>query len=111
MRESSEKTFIIELTWLSWPYHLRDRKEDIIPLSFLFLNKFNNKYGQNKRISATVLQQLQSYDWPGNIRQLKNTIEMMCVLSSGGELEVPEFVSEIHVKDNKSIQAVRRTYS
>lgn len=86
---------------------LRKRKEDIIPLSFLFLNKFNNKYGQNKRISATILQQLQSYDWPGNIRQLKNTIEMMCVLSSGGELEVPEFVSEIHVKDNKSIQAVR----
>ena len=73
---------------------LRGRKEDIIPLSFFFLNQFNKKYYQNKKFSATVLQQLQSYEWPGNIRQLKNTIEMMCVLSSGSNLEVPDFIAE-----------------
>lgn len=74
---------------------LRRRKEDIIPLSFFFLNRFNQKYHQNKKISPTVLQQLQAYEWPGNIRQLKNTIEMMGVLSTGTYLEAPDFIVEV----------------
>ena len=81
---------------------LRRRKEDIIPLSFFFLNQFNKKYHQNKKISPTVLQQLQAYEWPGNIRQLKNTIEMMGVLSTGTNLEVPDFIAEGSPLDSDS---------
>lgn len=81
---------------------LRRRKEDIIPLSFFFLNQFNKKYHQNKKISPTVLQQLQAYEWPGNIRQLKNTIEMMGVLSTGTNLEVSDFIAEGSPLDSDS---------
>ena len=85
---------------------LRKRKEDIIPLSFFFLNQFNQKYHQNKNISPTVLQQLQTYVWPGNIRQLKNTIEMMGVLSTGNNLEVPDFIAEGGSLDSDNCQYV-----
>lgn len=62
---------------------LRERKEDILPLSILFLNKFNIKYGLSKKISPDVIQNLVAYDWPGNIRELENTIERLVVTSDG----------------------------
>ncbi len=60
---------------------LRERKEDIVPLIISFLNKFNKKYGLIKKISPEVIQSLLQYDWPGNIRELENTIERLVVTS------------------------------
>lgn len=67
---------------------LRERPADIRPLSMYFLNNCNQQYGQNKRINLEVLRALENYDWPGNVRQLKNVIEHMVVLSNGGYLEL-----------------------
>lgn len=67
---------------------LRERRADIRPLSMYFLNICNQQYGQNKRINLEVLRALEKYDWPGNVRQLKNVIEHMVVLSSGDYLEL-----------------------
>ncbi len=61
---------------------LRDRKEDIIPLIYHFLKKYNDKYGLNKTISAEIVDPLVNGIWPGNIRELENTIERLVVLSS-----------------------------
>lgn len=61
---------------------LRERKEDIIPLTFHFLKKFNRKYSLNKRISPEVLDELIVYEWPGNVRELENIIERMVVTSN-----------------------------
>ncbi|KAB7705537.1 AAA domain-containing protein [Bacillus aerolatus] len=60
---------------------LRDRKEDIIPLTYSFLNKFNEKYNENKVISEECLNILIHYSWPGNVRQLENLIERLVVIS------------------------------
>jgi two-component system response regulator GlrR len=55
---------------------LRERKEDIPHLVDHFINKFSNRMNKKvKGIAAGAIQKLMMYDWPGNIRELENTIE------------------------------------
>jgi PAS domain S-box-containing protein/TyrR family helix-turn-helix protein len=58
---------------------LRERKEDILPLVLQLLEIYNLKYKKNKQFSANVLEKLQNYPWPGNIRELHNVIERLVV--------------------------------
>jgi PAS domain S-box-containing protein len=67
---------------------LRERPEDIRPLCMYFLNKCNRRYGQNKKMSLEVQKALESRTWPGNVRQLKHTIERMVVLNNGEQLDL-----------------------
>ncbi|MEW6440224.1 MAG: sigma 54-interacting transcriptional regulator [bacterium] len=67
---------------------LRERKEDIFPLIWHFLRIFNERFKQSKRFSREVIHILESYTWPGNIRELQNVLERM-VLTSEGELIEP----------------------
>lgn len=61
---------------------LRERIDEIAPLATKFVNQFNALYGQKKNLTYDLIKELQKYDWPGNIRELKNAIENMVVLSS-----------------------------
>lgn len=55
---------------------LRNRKEDIITLSWYYINKYNRILGRKiKEISAEVTQILENYNWPGNVRELSHCIE------------------------------------
>lgn len=56
---------------------LRERSEDIPLLVDFFLTKFNEKYGANKSIAPHVMDAFNEYDWPGNIRELKNLVERL----------------------------------
>lgn len=67
---------------------LKERKDEIAPLALKFVNQYNEQYGCNKKLRYEVIEELQSYDWPGNIRQLKNVIENMVVVSSGEYIEL-----------------------
>ncbi|WP_407314096.1 sigma 54-interacting transcriptional regulator [Desulfosporosinus sp. SB140] len=58
---------------------LRNRKTDIFSLVAEFLEKFNRKYGYQKWIHPDVMDAFLAYDWPGNIRELENTIERLVV--------------------------------
>ncbi|MDN3019137.1 sigma 54-interacting transcriptional regulator [Paenibacillus sp. BSR1-1] len=60
---------------------LRERQEDIVPLIYKFLYKFNRIHGMNKLISKDCLEWLTHYPWPGNIRQLENLIEKLVIVS------------------------------
>jgi len=62
---------------------LRDRKEDIIPLAQHFIA------GRVKKVSPKAKQLLLSYNWPGNIRELKNCIDRAVILGDG-EIIQPE---------------------
>ena len=66
---------------------LRERKEEIAPLVRHFLQMFNDKYGFNKTITASALGVLIDYDWPGNIRELRNVIERAVVTSADTVIE------------------------
>jgi transcriptional regulator with GAF, ATPase, and Fis domain len=71
---------------------LRDRKEDIPLLVNHFLKKYNKKSGKDvSLISQDVMLKLQSYDWPGNIRELENIMERAIVTSQGKKLELGEW--------------------
>lgn len=60
---------------------LRERKEDILPLSQLFLNIYNKKYQRNCYLTDTAKRELLAYHWPGNIRELRNLIERLVIVS------------------------------
>jgi transcriptional regulator with GAF, ATPase, and Fis domain len=58
---------------------LRERGEDITLLVEYFIDRYARKAGKNIRdISKETLELLQSYSWPGNIRELQNVIELQC---------------------------------
>ena len=64
------------------PLHLpplKDRKEDIIELAELFLSNANKKYHTNRQLTQEMQHTLFEYDWPGNIRELRNVIERYCI--------------------------------
>jgi DNA-binding NtrC family response regulator len=60
---------------------LRERKEDIIPLVEHFLDKFASLNKNKNKIDKEGMKLLLEYLWPGNIRELENLIERLCVIS------------------------------
>lgn len=60
---------------------LRERREDIVILAQQFLDTFNSKYSKNHYFSPQCLKKLVAYDWPGNIREIKNIIERLVLIS------------------------------
>jgi len=67
---------------------LRERKEDIIPLSRLFMDRFTRQFKKTfKEISPAAERVLLDYPWPGNIRELKNLFERTILLETGERLE------------------------
>jgi len=89
---------------------LRNRKEDILPLINDFLAKFKLQYGYQKWIHPDVMERLLNYDWPGNIRELENTIERL-VVTSRGECILPENLAGVPaaVKPGKQSNATLKS--
>jgi PAS domain S-box-containing protein len=70
---------------------LRERKDDILMLLEYFVKRYASRAGKNIRsIDKKTLDLLQSYDWPGNIRELQNVIERSVILSSSDVFSVDE---------------------
>lgn len=59
---------------------LRQRREDIIPLTEEFCIQINKKYRRRKRFSQMALLALKNYSWPGNLRELRNVVESAMIL-------------------------------
>ncbi|MDH7511460.1 MAG: sigma-54 dependent transcriptional regulator [Clostridiales bacterium] len=78
------------------PIHLptlRERKEDIPLLVEHFLRKYNKKAKKNiEGVSPRAIRALTEYDWPGNIRELENTIERAVVLSKTNGIDVEDLM-------------------
>jgi DNA-binding NtrC family response regulator len=106
------------------PVHLpplRERKEDIPLLVAHFLTKHNKKTKkQIARVNHDILKALMEYDWPGNIRELENTIERAVVLSKSDEIKsenllyhgissASSFLTLIVGKD-KSLEEIEKEY-
>ena len=94
LNEVSEKNFREDLYYrlnvfpLTTP-SLRERKDDIPLLVSFLIDKYAMKIGKKVTgISALVLQRLQAYHWPGNIRELENVIERAIILADGTEIEI-----------------------
>jgi DNA-binding NtrC family response regulator len=70
---------------------LRNRKEDIPLLVEYFIDRYGRKAGKSFRtVSKKSLDLLQSYSWPGNIRELQNVIERSVIVCETGSFSVDE---------------------
>tara|TARA_R110002111_G_scaffold257026_1_gene324903 strand:+ start:36154 stop:37587 length:1434 start_codon:yes stop_codon:yes gene_type:complete len=75
---------------------LRERRGDIPLLTDHFLKELSSQYGKPyEGISRAARRALMAYDWPGNIRQLKNAAERMLVLDTDGSLDLDDLPEEI----------------
>lgn len=79
---------------------LRFRNEDILPFFDYFVNKFQQKYQKSiNGVEDSIKQFLKNYKFPGNIRELRNIVERLVILSDNGLLrgeDLPEtFMSEV----------------
>jgi DNA-binding NtrC family response regulator len=71
---------------------LRERPEDIEPLLLYFAEDFSRKLNKpSPIIDESVIQLLQSYTFPGNVRELKNMTERAIILSKGGKIGISDF--------------------
>jgi transcriptional regulator with GAF, ATPase, and Fis domain len=67
---------------------LRERVEDIAPLAERFLELARERSGRELRWTDAALQRLAQAPWPGNVRQLRNVVEKLCVLLPGPAIDV-----------------------
>ncbi|MDQ7065391.1 MAG: sigma-54 dependent transcriptional regulator [candidate division KSB1 bacterium] len=75
---------------------LRERLSDIPLLADYFVQKFNKELKKNYAgISPAAMQQIMAYNWPGNIRELRNVIERAMILGSGPHVEVDDLPSQL----------------
>jgi len=72
---------------------LRKRKEDIGQLADYYLNHFATKYGKsNLKINEKAIEKLKTHSWPGNIRELKHSIEKAVILCDSMILSPADFI-------------------
>ncbi len=86
---------------------LRDRREDIFPVAWHYLCKYNEKFNQSKTFTPEIIQVMESYPWPGNVRELQNVVERMVVTSLEEVLQPHHLPSNIYdhsPSDNSMIQ-------
>ncbi len=71
---------------------LRERPEDIAPLTDAFIHEFSPKHGQGiTRITPEALARLEAAAWPGNVRQLRSTVRTAIAMATTDKLEVEDF--------------------
>jgi transcriptional regulator with PAS, ATPase and Fis domain len=78
---------------------LRDRKDDIPLLTEHFIDKYTEKFNRPRvQLSYTDMECLESYAWPGNIRELENIIQRVIVASTFSNIEIKNILSELRVE-------------
>ena len=71
---------------------LRERPEDIIPLTEIFLAKYASLYGKPQfALTTDAKEKLKAYPWYGNIRELEHTVEKAIIIADGKRIEATDF--------------------
>ena len=78
---------------------LRERREDIAVLAGIFLQEVNEKYSSHAYFAPDVSEFLSRYQWPGNIRELRNVVERAYMLADGKEIRPEHCPLYFSVKD------------
>ena len=82
---------------------LRDRKEDILDLTQLLLQRLNEQMGRHvTRVQEDVLDCFKSYDWPGNVRELENVLAKAVALCATDTVTT-DLVSEIYCRGDQKL--------
>ena len=79
---------------------LRDRKDDLLPMAGVFLEQMAKKVNKDYlRFSEETTQLFMSYNWPGNIRELKNVVEGAVIMSDDGEIKPHHLPSDVREQE------------
>jgi DNA-binding NtrC family response regulator len=85
---------------------LRERREDIPHFVDYFLEKQCRKNGKNiVRMEEAAVLYLKEFNWPGNIRQLENAVEMLVVLGDGNTITLPEVKRHLEARERKPVDS------
>lgn len=76
---------------------LRERRDDIPLLAIEFTKEFNEREGKRINLSNDVIKAFQRYHWPGNVRQLRNVIERIVVMSKKEILDLNDLPDEFRI--------------
>jgi len=83
---------------------IKDRREDIIPLCDYYLDKFNRNKKYKFSLSNNIKRQLESYNWPGNGRQISNYMERIVILNQSKNIyknfELSDLIDDMGDLDN-----------
>lgn len=80
---------------------LRQRRSDILVLTDHFLKQFNKKLNKNiKGFSKQALKLIYEYEWPGNVREVENTIERCVIISDGEYIDKNDLPLQFRTKDD-----------
>jgi len=94
---------------------LRDRRDDIPPLVYHFIRRFNVGY-QVEGVRPDALDLLTDYDWPGNVRQLENAVERAVILRRAGLIQPRDLPEEVVDRPGgaapagRSLEELERSY-
>jgi len=72
---------------------LVERRGDVPLLAHYFLNRYNDRYKQQAKLTESGLKVLENYSWPGNVRQLQHMLERLTILAPHGKID------EVSVRD------------
>jgi DNA-binding NtrC family response regulator len=63
---------------------LRDRREEIVPLVWMFLRKFSEEFGHEfTAVEPQAMTMLERHDWPGNVREMRNVLTNIAIFEDG----------------------------
>ncbi|MDD4169361.1 MAG: sigma 54-interacting transcriptional regulator [Desulfotomaculaceae bacterium] len=88
---------------------LRERREEIAPLLFHFLDIYNKKYDLKKSLSDGVVDCLTKYDWPGNVRELINLIERLVVTTDIQQISLEDLPQKYCIEKNNNLCRFEQT--
>ena len=77
---------------------LAERTEDIPALISHFLTKYGEKFGLRRGITGSAVEYLQQQQWPGNIRELENTVQRLMIAATGEDITLMDVMRESHAE-------------
>jgi two-component system NtrC family response regulator len=86
---------------------LRERGDDIVLLANAFLRRSDQQHRRKLRFSASALEAILHYPWPGNIRELENTVERAVIMTTGKLIETGDLGIEV-AKGGSDLASLRQ---
>jgi two-component system response regulator AtoC len=83
---------------------IRQRRADILVLTEFFIDEFNKKLQKTiKGFSKKALKLIYEYDWPGNVREMENTIERCMIITEKDQLDIDDLPQHIRAADTSAV--------
>ena len=90
---------------------LCERRGDVPLLAHYFLRKYNQRYGQQTKLTDSGLKVFQNYSWPGNVRQLQHMIERLTILAPYGKIDDAAVRAAIEVTEPRDVLSDTLAYT